>query len=188
MENTSLDEDLQVPTQCEFSLPLTEEGNYSVVVTVTDNAGNISTEETMVKITKPELISVFMPEKFAIHIDPQQLAGREQIYSDDITLKNDSEFDVQVTVKNVEVIVKDEISKTGVKKDCKMYLIAPDTGKKIPLKKGKNENVYSYCLERGAHDNIGKLRFAGETSEGSDAMWQSSDVVIRMDLEFSKKG
>ncbi len=187
LENTSLDEDLQVPTKCEFSLPLTEEGSYSVVVTVTDHAGNISTEEKVVEITKPELVSVFMPEKFAIHIDPQQLAGREQIYSDDITLKNDSDFDVQVTVKNIEVVVKDEISKSGVKKDCKMYLIAPDTGKKIPLKKGKNGNVYSYCLKTGAHDNIGKLRFVGDTSEGSDAMWQFSDVVIRMDLVFSKK-
>ncbi len=187
LENTSLDEDLQVPTKCEFSLPLTEEGSYSVVVTVTDHAGNISTEEKVVEITKPELVSVFMPEKFAIHIDPQQLAGREQIYSDDITLKNDSDFDVQVTVKNIEVVVKDEISKTGVKKDCKMYLIAPDTGKKIPLKKGKNGNVYSYCLKTGTHDNIDKLRFVGDTSEGSDAMWQCSDVVIRMDLGFSKK-
>lgn len=188
LEKTLLDEDLEVPTGCEFSLPFAEEGDYSVVVTVTDNAGNTSTEEKIVQVTKPELISVFMPEKFAIHIDPQRLAGREQIYSDDIILKNDSDFDVQVTVKKVEVVIENEVSETGIKKDCDLYMIAPDTGKKIPLKKGENKNVYSYCLKRGAKDMLGKIRFVGDTAEGSDAMWKDSDVVIRADLGFSKKG
>ena len=188
LEKTLLDEDLEVPTECEFSLPFTEEGDYSVVVTVTDNAGNTSTEEKIVQVTKPELISVFMPEKFAIHIDPQRLAGREQIYSDDIVLKNASDFDVQVTVKKVEVVIEKEESETGIKKDCDLYMIAPDTGKKIPLKKGENKNVYSYCLKKGAKDNLGKIRFMGDTTEGSDAMWKDSDVMIRVDLGFSKKG
>jgi hypothetical protein len=187
-EKTSLDEDLEVPTRCEFSLPFAEEGDYSIVVTVTDYAGNISTEAETVRITKPELISVFMPEKFAIHIDPQRLAGREQIYSDDITLKNDSAFDVQVTVKEVEVTVRDEVSDTGVKKDCSLYLIAPDTGEKIPLKKGINKGVYSYCMEKGADDRKGKLRFVGTTTEGSEAMWEDSDVMVRVNLGFTKAG
>lgn len=187
-EKTSLDEGLEVPTRCEFSLPFTGEGEYSVVVTVTDYAGNISTEAEMVRVTKPELISVFMPEKFAIHIDPQQLAGREQIYSDDITLKNDSAFDVQVTVKEVELIVRDTVSDTGVRKDCDLYLVAPDTGKRIPLKKGTNKDVYSYCLKKGAEDVKGKLRFVGSTTKGSDAMWEDSDVMVHVNLGFTKAG
>lgn len=185
-EKTSLDEGLEVPTQCEFSLPFAEEGEYSIVVTVTDHAGNISTEAETVRITKPELISVFMPEKFAIHIDPQRLAGREQIYSDDITLRNDSEFDVRVTVKEVEVIVRDTVSDARVRKDCTLYLVAPDTGDKIPLKKGINKGVYSYCLKEGAEDHTGKLRFVGTTTEGSDAMWEDSDVMVRVNLGFTK--
>lgn len=185
LESTSLDEGVEVPTQCEFSIPFTEEGNYSVVVTVTDNAGNITTERRIIQVTKPELISVFMPEKFAIHIDPQRLTGREQIYSDDITLKNESNFDVQVTVKNVEVSVQDEVSASGIKKDCNIYMIAPDTGKKIPLKKGENKEVYSYHIKK--EDEIGIIRFVGDTTEGSDAMWKDSDVVLRVDLEFKKK-
>lgn len=186
LEKTLLDEELEVPTGCEFSIPFAEEGDYSVVVTVTDNAGNTATEEKLVQVTKPELISVFMPEKFAIHIDPQRLSGKEQIYSDDITLKNDSDFDVQVTVKKVEVLIKDDVSDTGIRKDCDLYMIAPDTGEKIPLKKGENRNVYSYCLKKGVQDDMGKLRFVGDTTEGSEAMWEDSDVVIRMDLGFSK--
>lgn len=140
----------------------------------------------MVRVTKPELISVFMPEKFAIHIDPQQLAGREQIYSDDIMLKNDSAFDVQVTVKEVEVIVRDTVSDAGVRKDCDLYLVAPDTGKRIPLKKGTNKDVYSYCLKKGAEDVRGKLRFVGSTTKGSDAMWEDSDVMVRVNLGYTK--
>lgn len=187
LQNTVLDEGLEVPAKCEFSVPFTEEGQYTVAVTVTDNASNVSTEEKVVRVTKPELISVFMPEKFSIHIDPQQLAGREQIYSDDIMLKNDSEFDVQVVVKKVEVSIKDEVSDTGIKKDCNLYMIAPDTGEKIPLKKGENKEVYSYCLNKGEKGDAGKLKFAGDTTEGSDAMWKDSDVVIRVELEFLKK-
>ena len=188
LEKAVLDEDLEVPARCEFSLPLTGEGEYAVVVTVTDYAGNTSTEKKAVRVTKPELISVFMPERFAIHIDPQQLAGREQIYSDDITLKNDSGFDVQVTVKKVEVSVRDEVSGTGIKKDCDLYLVAPDTGEKIRLKKGENQDVYSYCLDKTAQDHLGRLRFVGNTSEGSDAMWEDADVMIRVELGFAKAG
>ncbi len=188
LEKMMLDEGLEVPAECEFSLPFTEEGEYFVVVTVTDYAGNTSTEEKVVRVTKPELISVFMPEKFAIHIDPQQLAGREQIYSDDITLKNDSDFDVQVTVKKVEVSVRNEVSDTGIRKDCDLYLVAPDTGEKILLRKGENQDVYSYCLKKEAQDAMGKLRFVGDTSAGSDEMWEDSDVMVRVELAFAKAG
>ena len=187
VESTSLDEGLEVPTKCEFSIPFKKEGDYSVVVTVTDNAGNTATEKRAVKVSKPELISVLMPEKFAIHIDPQRLTGREQIYSDDITLKNESNFDVQVTVKKVEVSVQDEVSDTGIRKDCNLYMLAPDTGEKIILKKGENKGVYSYSLKKGIQDETCKIRFVGDTTEGSDKMWKDSDVVIRVDLEFSKK-
>lgn len=186
-ESTILDKGLEVPTKCEFSIPFAEVGSHRVVVTVTDYAGNKSTKETMIQVREPELISVFMPREFAIHIDPQQLAGREQIYSDDIILKNNSNFDVKVTVKNVQVTVKDEVSDVGVKKDCSLYMIAPDTGERIPLRKGKNQGVYSYCLPKESEKQIGKLQFVGETAKGSDEMWKDSDVVITVDLGFSRE-
>lgn len=187
VESTLLDEGLEVPTKCEFSIPFKKEGEHSVVVTVTDSAGNTATEKRVVKVSKPELISVLMPEKFTIHIDPQRLTGREQIYSDDIMLKNESNFDVQVTVKKVQVSVKDEVSDTGIRKDCNIYMLAPDTGEKILLKKGENKGVYSYSLKKGIQDETCKIRFVGDTTEGSDKMWKDSDVMIRVDLEFSKK-
>ncbi|MBO5470234.1 MAG: hypothetical protein J6A03_10935 [Lachnospiraceae bacterium] len=142
--------------------------------------------ERTIQVTKPELVSVYMPETFTVHIDPQQLAGKEQIYSDDITLHNNSEFGVKVTIKSIELTVKDEVSDTGVKKDADIYVIAPDTGEKIQLKKGLNKKVYSYILPEGAEGDIANLKFVGTTSDGSDAMWRDSDISIQVQLEFEK--
>lgn len=186
LEETVIDKGITVPSKYEFSLPFTEEGEYDVVVTVTDYAGNVSVKEQTITVEKPELVSVFMPQQFTIHIDPQQILEREQIFSDDITLVNNSEFDVRINIKSIELTVKDEVSDTGVKKDCNIYLVAPDTGEKIPINKGNSENVYSYCLPEGADGAIGTLLFVGETTEGSDAMWENTDIAINMELGFEK--
>ncbi len=186
LEKVIIDKGIEVPSKYEFSIPFAEEGEYNVVVTVTDNAGNVAVKEQTITVTKPDLVSVFMPKEFTIHIDPQQLLGREQIFSDEIMLHNNSEFDVRINIKNIELVVKDETSDTGIKKDCNIYLLAPDTKEKIILKKGKNENVYSYCLPQNEQGDKNNLMFVGDTSEGSDTMWKSSDITIHMELEFEK--
>lgn len=186
LENTMIDDGITVPSRYEFSVPFTEEGTYEVTINVTDNAGNTSSMTRTVQVTRPELVSVYMPETFTVHIDPQQLAGKEQIYSDDITLHNNSEFGVKVTIKSVELVVKDEVSDAGVKKDADIYLIAPDTGEKLLLKKGLNKQVYSYTLPQGAEGDIADLKFVGSTTEGSDAMWKDSDISIQVQLQFEK--
>lgn len=186
LEEVTIDKGIKVPSRYEFSVPFTEEGKYDVIVTVTDNAGNVSVKEQTITVEKPELVSVFMPQEFTIHIDPQQLLKREQIFSDDITLVNNSEFDVKINIKSIELTVKDEVSDTGVKKDCNIYLVAPDTGEKIPLDKGNSKNVYSYCLPKGADGDISTLLFVGDTTEGSDEMWENTDIAIHMELGFEK--
>lgn len=186
LESVTIDKDVEVPSKYEFSMPFTDEGEYEVFVTVTDNAGNVSAAVQTITVMKPELVSVSMPKEFVMHIDPQQLAGKEQIYSDDITLINNSEFGVQVNIKNIELTVKEEVSDTGVKKDCDIYLVAPDTGERILLKKGENKEVYSYCLPEGAEGAIANLTFVGNTSEDSGFMWRSSDIMINVELEFRK--
>ena len=186
LEKVIIDKGIEVPSKYEFSVPFTEEGEYNVVVTVTDNAGNTAVKEQTITVTKPELVSVFMPKEFTIHIDPQQLLQQEQIFSDNIILHNNSEFDVRITIKNIELMVKDGISDAGIKKDCNIYLVAPDTKEKILLKKGKNENIYSYCLPQNAKEDQNNLMFVGDISEGSDTMWKNSDITIHMELEFEK--
>ncbi len=185
-ENVKLSDTLEVPSKAGFSISFEEEGEYGIEVQVTDHAGNITVSEKTIKVTQPELVAVYMPKQFTIHIDPQQLLGREQIFSDDITLNNVSNVDVKVTIENVELTVKDEMSDTGILKDCELYLVAPDTGEKIKLQKGDNKGIYSYRLPIDAEGDLAGIHFVGETTEGSDTMWEGSDIRMNVKLNFSK--
>lgn len=181
-----LADDLEVPQTVGFSIPFETEGEFSIQVRATDYAGNTTVEERNITVAKPEFVSVFMPETFTIHIDPQQLLENEQIFSDAIELTNVSEFDVKVTVDSIELYVNDEVSPEGIGKDCEIYFVTPDTGEKIKLEKGENKDVYSYCLPENATGDITNLYFVGSTTEGSDKMWQSSDISMVVNLSFRK--
>lgn len=177
---------LTVPTKGWYQVLFEETGEYEVEFTVEDNAGNITVQKQSVSVTEPELVSVFMPEHFTIHIDPQQLTEREQIYSDDIKLVNNSQFDVRVNVDEVILNVNSSFSEEGVEKDCQIYLVAPDTGEKILLQKGANTEVYSYKLPIDIVTEAENLYFCGDTTVGSDAMWEDSDISIQLKLSFEK--
>lgn len=185
-ENVQLTDTLEVPSKTGFSIPFDKEGSYEVRIQVTDHAGNITTEEKIIEVTQPELVAVYVPQEFTIHIDPQKLLGKEQIFSDKITLNNVSNVDVKVQIEDIMVMVNDEVSDMGMRKDCDIYLVAPDTGRKIKLNKGNNKDIYSYCLPMDAKEEATNLYFIGDTTEGSDAMWRDSDITISVKLSFDK--
>lgn len=185
-ENVQLTDILKVPSKAGFSIPFDKEGSYQVEIQVTDHAGNMTTQEKTIEVTQPELVAVYMPQEFTIHIDPQRLLGKEQIFSDNITLNNVSNVDVKVQVEDIIVTMKDEVSDTGIIKDCDIYLVAPDTGRKIRLSKGSNKDIYSYCLPMDAKGEVTNLSFVGDTTEGSDTMWGNSDITINVKLSFDK--
>lgn len=185
-ENVQLTDTLEVPSKAGFSIPFDKEGSYEIMLQVTDHAGNVTTEQKTIEVTQPELVAVYMPQEFTIHIDPQRLLGREQIFSDNITLNNVSNVDIQVNIEDIIVTVKDEVSDTGIVKDCDIYLVAPDTGEKIKLKNGRNKDIYSYCLPLNTEGESTNLYFVGDTAEGSDEMWRSSDITIDVKLSFEK--
>lgn len=185
-ETYTLDEGLEVSSKLTFPLELTEVGIHAVSIRVRDYAGNEAVVEQVIEVTEPELVSIYMPKNFTIHIDPQQLAGKEQIYSDNVELKNVSKFDVRVNIDNVVLNVNDEVSADGVLKDCDLYLIAPDTGEKIKLSKGENEDIYSYCLPVDAVGDLANIRFVGTTTAGSERMWKGSDISLSLQVSFIK--
>lgn len=185
-ETYTLDEGLEVSSKLTFPVELTEVGIHAVSIRVRDYAGNEAVVEQVIEVTEPELVSIYMPRNFTIHIDPQQLAGKEQIYSDNVELKNVSKFDVRVNIDNIVLNVNDEMSADGVLKDCDIYLIAPDTGEKIKLSKGENENIYSYCLPVEAVGDLANLRFVGTTTAGSERMWKGSDISLSLQVSFIK--
>lgn len=185
-ETTELYQNLEVVTGSRFPIVFEETGVYDICVKAEDNAGNVTNYETQIEVFEPELVSVLVPESFTIHIDPQQILEREQIFSDELVLQNMSEFDVRVNIDSINLKVKDGISDSGVRKDCAMYLTAPDTGEKLPLEKGINEDVYSYCLPAGAEGEITRIFFGGEVTEGSHEMWEDSDICVDVRLSFEK--
>lgn len=185
-ETYTLDEGLEVSSKLTFPIELTEVGIHAISILVRDYAGNETVVEQTIEVTEPELVSIYMPRNFTIHIDPQQLAGKEQIYSDNVELKNVSKFDVRVNIDNIVLNVNDEVSADGVLKDCEIYLIAPDTGEKIKLSKGENEDVYSYCLPVDAVGDLANIRFVGTTTEGSAGMWKGSDISLSLQVSFIK--
>jgi len=185
-ETHTLDEGLEVSSKLTFPIELADVGIHAISIRVLDYAGNETIVEQSVEVTEPELVSIYMPRNFTIHIDPQQLAGREQIYSDNVELKNVSKFDVRVNIDNVVLNVNDEVSADGILKDCELYLIAPDTGEKIKLKKGENKNVYSYRLPVEAVGDLANIRFVGTTTEGSDRLWKGSDISLSLQVSFVK--
>lgn len=185
-EATTLYPGVAVPTKGWYPILLDEVGEYAIELTVTDNAGNETTVKREVEVTEAELVSVLMPDRFTIHIDPQQLKEREQIYSDEIELINNSDFDIRVKVERIVLTVNSGVSDMGVVKDCQMYLVAPDTGEKILISAGESKDVYSYKLPIGDSTDAKNLYFCGETTEGSDEMWEDSDVSIHLSLAFEK--
>ncbi len=185
VEYTSLGDSLEVPSKCHFPVVLQQEGTYDVEITAVDYAGNRTVKSQKVVVSKPELVSVYMQNQFTIHIDPQQLQKREQIYTDDIRLVNTSEFDVNVKIDQVTLSVKDEKTADGVK-DCTVYLVAPDTGEKIKLSKGNNKNPYAFTLSSKETKKEGALRFVGDVTEHSDKMWKDSDISIDIQMSFEK--
>ena len=185
-ETYTLDEGLEVSSKLMFPVELTEVGTHAISILVRDYAGNETVVEQVIEVTEPELVSIYMPRNFTIHIDPQQLAGKEQIYSDNVELKNVSKFDVRVNIDKIVLNVNDEVSADGILKDCDIYLIAPDTGEKIKLSKGENKDIYSYCLPVDAVGDLANIRFVGTTTAGSERMWKGSDISLSLQVSFVK--
>lgn len=185
-ESVRLADNLDVPSKCRFAINLEETGSYDIEINVTDHCGNTETLHKTVEVTEAELVAVYMPEHFTIHIDPEQLAGREQIYSDNIHLDNVSNVDVKVTIKSIDLYVNSVTYDNNITKDCDIYMVCPDTGDKILLEKGSNTDVYSYKLPLNADGDISNIYFVGVTSKGSELLWEGSDISMHVELDFDK--
>lgn len=184
-EYTSLGKSLKVPSKCYFPVDLQRAGTYDVEIEAVDYAGNATVKEKKIVVSEPELVSVYIQNQFKIHIDPQQKQKREKIYTDDILLANVSEFEVKVNIDNINLSVKDEKFSDCVK-DCTIYLVAPDTGRKIKLSKGDNKMLYSFILSSKEAGKEEIFRFVGDITENSDEKWEDSDISIDIQMSFQK--
>ncbi len=185
-ETVKLANDLEVPAKQAFSLNFEEIGHYDISIRVIDNCGNAVMLHKEIDVTEEELVAVFLAKEFKIYVDPDRIFGGEQVFSKGLALKNISSVDTRVTVKSVNVDVKSEKLENGVEKDCQLYLVAPDTGERIPLQNGLNENVYSFVMPADEAGTLSGLDFVGELTVGSEPYWKQGDIGINLRFEFEK--
>ena len=173
---------VKVPSEYVVSLnPL--EGKHTLYVRVEDNAGNITEEKREISVIKQVPVSVLTLKKFVIHIDPQKLKWKEQIYSDAVLMKNLNDYDIKVTISSINVKVSKENDKY---KKCKIYMVMPDTGKKILLKNGKNDKSYSFIIPHGNQNRQKYLRFVGKIYDDKYGMWKNEDISIDMKTSYEQ--
>ncbi|UYJ40309.1 MAG: hypothetical protein OGM15_12020 [Lachnospiraceae bacterium] len=173
---------VKVPSEYVVSLnPL--EGKHTLYVRVEDNAGNITEEKREISVIKQVPVSVLTLKKFVIHIDPQKLKWKEQIYSDAVLMKNLNDYDIKATISSINVKVSKENDKY---KKCKIYMVMPDTGKKILLKNGKNDKSYSFIIPHGNQNRQKYLRFVGKIYDDKYRMWKNEDIFIDMKTSYEQ--
>ena len=173
---------VKVPSEYVVSLnPL--EGKHTLYVRVEDNAGNITEEKREISVIKQVPVSVLTLKKFVIHIDPQKLKWKEQIYSDAVLMKNLNDYDIKATISSINVKVSKENDKY---KKCKIYMVMPDTGKKILLKNGKNDKSYSFIIPHGNQNRQKYLRFVGKMYDDKYGMWKNEDISIDMKTSYEQ--
>lgn len=173
---------VKVPSEYVVSLnPL--EGKHTLYVRVEDNAGNITEEKREISVIKQVPVSVLTLKKFVIHIDPQKLKWKEQIYSDAVLMKNMNDYDIKATISSINVKVSKENDKY---KKCKIYMVMPDTGKKILLKNGKNDKSYSFIIPHGNQNRQKYLRFVGKIYDDKYGMWKNEDISIDMKTSYEQ--
>lgn len=99
-------ENSEVVTELEFQLKL-EEGLHQIEVQAQDYTGNITMDDFSMNIVGDDVISVVLPTRFAVKMDP--FSKEDQVVGDNIVVCNKSDFPVDVAISSVEVSVDQSI-------------------------------------------------------------------------------
>lgn len=173
-----------VKVPAEYVVSLTpSEGKHTLYVKAQDNCGNVTEEKTDIIVEKQMPLSVLTLKKFVIHIDPQKLKWKDQIYSDAVVMKNLNDYDIKATVSDINIEVSRENDKY---KKCKIYMVMPDTGKKVLLKNGNNTGSYSFTIPHGDKIKQNYLRFVGKIYDDKYGMWKNEDISINMKTSYER--
>ena len=173
---------VKVPVEYVVSLTPSE-GKHTLYVKAQDNCGNVTEEKTDIIVEKQMPLSVLTLKKFVIHIDPQKLKWKDQIYSDAVVMKNLNDYDIKATVSDINIEVSRENDKY---RKCKIYMVMPDTGKKVLLKNGNNTGSYSFTIPHGDKIKQNYLRFVGKIYDDKYGMWKNEDISINMKTSYER--
>ncbi len=165
-------------------------GTYTVTLLVKDNAGNGASYERVVEMPEALPISVRMPTKVGMTIEPYRSEG-PQIYTDVCTIENRSGYDVTALLRSVTLTVdRGNVNGDASKKDCDLFL-SYDGAQDVALPEGNTKDFLSAVIpakkEDGSNGTL-TLRVYGWISEGSAGYWRSGDIKLNLGVEYKAKG
>ncbi|MDD4113125.1 MAG: hypothetical protein PHC56_08850 [Herbinix sp.] len=136
--------------------------------------------------------SVILPTSCDIIVDPFEIAGMGQIYSEQYEVINLSDIDIIVELKSVDIKISGENNNN---KTCSIYMdtIGPDINIKNYLLNGYNDNshlkfiLFSPYGEKQIKDkNTFYFNLKGKLSHNSELLWKNSDIKLSFVFDFHK--
>ncbi|MCI8940331.1 MAG: hypothetical protein HFH12_10150 [Dorea sp.] len=140
---------------------------------------------------KPAVGNLEIPQKMAIVIDPWEIDGKGQIYSEQYIVKNTGKTDGVLTLTSrvcklwdkSEVIVKTD--KRGLHDDkVKAVYMEMEYGNGDKVILSEDETKYQAELKPGEELAV---RFIGEVNENASESWKDSDVTVDVVYSWSGK-
>lgn len=132
------------------------------------------------------LTSLLMPQKFEIVMDPWEMDGRTQIYSEQYIIKNTGDMLGTLKLTGIACETGEDVhvqeSSDGIHngKDKKLYieLLVNDEERLVLMPEGTD-----YEIELAPNESI-TLEFTGEMNENTPQNWQNSDVKISVTYDW----
>ncbi len=180
-ETESEQESLQEEESGAQSEPDTEERTEEMTE-IADESGQIEKRWK----TGTGLTSLLMPQKFEIVLDPWEMDGRTQIYSEQYIIKNTGDMPGTLKLTGIACETGEDVhvqeSSDGIHngKDKKLYieLLVNDEERLVLMPEGTD-----YEIELAPNENI-TLEFTGEMNENTPQNWQNSDVRISVTYDW----
>ena len=132
------------------------------------------------------LTSLLMPQKFEIVMDPWEMDGRTQVYSEQYIIKNTGDMSGTLKLTGIACEVGEDVhvqeNSDGIHsgKDKKLYieLLINDEDRFVLMPEGTD-----YEMKLAPDESI-TLEFTGEMNENTPKNWQDSDVKISVTYDW----
>ncbi len=132
------------------------------------------------------LTSLLMPQKFEIVMDPWEMDGRTQVYSEQYIIKNTGDMSGTLKLTGIacetgeDVHVQENSDGIHSGKDKKLYieLLINDEDRFVLMPEGTDYEI------KLAPDESITLEFTGEMNENTSQNWQDSDVKISVTYDW----
>lgn len=158
------------------------------------NNGDAEAEEPVenaVEEEKLEIVSLQVPQKIGIVVDPWELDERSQIYSEEYVIKNTGNVTGKLILTNFISAVKEPSEivvmadrnglHEGTEKLLYMEVVFGNGDKVICSREGSE---YEVVLEPGEELTF---RFSGEANENAASQWRNDDFGVTMAYSWDKE-